>query len=150
MDKKQTSDLGQLFEFTSVTLTAAQVNALNGTPLTVVPAPGPAWIVILDEVQMQYVYGSAAFTIGSASGLAFNYTNGAGLQLAQCAVTGFLDQASNQRRSALAYRAASAASQITPVANAPIVAQMLTANVSVGTGCSLKLRAFYRRVPANL
>jgi len=150
MDRAQTSDLGQFFEFKSLTLTAAQMNALNGTPLAVVPAPGPGWIVLLDSVEMQYVYGSAAFTIGTASGLAFKYTDGSGLQVAQCAVTGFLDQASNQRRSALAYRAASAASQITPVANAPIVAQMLTANVSVGTGCSLKLRAFYRRVPANL
>lgn len=140
----------QILDFIDTLLTNAQLLALNGTPIAVVPAPGPNWALILDCVECYYQYGSAGFTIGSATGIGFKYTDGSGLQVAQCAVTGFLDQTANKLRAALGYCAASGDSSIVPVANAPIVAQMLSANVTGGSGSTLKLRAYFRRIPATL
>lgn len=140
----------QIFDYVDTVLSAAQVNALNASPLQIIPSPGPGWAAIFEAMVAYYVYGSAAFTIGSASGLAVKYTNGSGLQLAQVAVTGFIDQATNQLRYVPTYRAASGAGGITPVPNSLICLNMLTAEVTVGTGCQLKIRAYYRRVPATL
>jgi hypothetical protein len=140
----------QLLDFIDTPLTLAQILALNATPITVVPTPGPGWSAVLDSVVVQYTYGSAAFTIGTCAGLGFKYTNGSGLQVAQCAVTSFIDQASNQLRHVNAYRAASGASDFTPVPNAVIVIQALTAAPTVGTACTMKVRCYYRRVPAAI
>lgn len=47
-------------------LTAAQVKALNATPIMIVPKAGAGTAVVLDRVLFRYNYAGAAFTNGSA------------------------------------------------------------------------------------
>jgi hypothetical protein len=76
----------------AVVLTAAQVIALNATPITVIPAVSGKLIVVM-AMELSYKKGSAAFTIGSSKHLQAQYAS-AGL-IGQVAETGFIDQASN-------------------------------------------------------
>lgn len=139
---------GPVAAYVDKSFTAAEVNALN-TAATVVAAPAAGYALIFEGAVVFYDY-AAAFTIGSATGLAIKYTDGSGTGVGQTAVTGFIDQASDQTRYIRPWTAASGASQITPVAAAPLVANMLSANTSSGTGSVLKLRVYYRIVPFTL
>ena len=76
-----------------VTLTAAQVIALNATPQVLVPAVAGKVIKVL-AVKMSYVHGSAAFTIGSNKHLTAQYAT-SGQLIAQAPETGFIDQSSS-------------------------------------------------------
>jgi hypothetical protein len=129
-------------------LSAALITAF-GTPITVVPAPPAGYAVIFDDAVLYSAGGGTAMTIGSCTGLGFKYTGTSGLQVGQCAVTGFLDQTTAQLRYCLEYKQTAGASDITPVAAAPIVLQALTANMSAGNQ-ELRVRAYYTIVPATL
>lgn len=77
----------------TVTLTAAQVIALNATPQTLIPAVTGKTIVV-QAIYLSLVHGSAAFTIGSSKHLMAQYHTAA-ILAAQVAETGFLDHASS-------------------------------------------------------
>lgn len=78
----------------SVTLTAAQVIALNATPIVVVPAVAGK-LAVISNVKITYTKGSAAFTIGSSKHLQMQYTVGTVL-INQVAETGFIDGLSKE------------------------------------------------------
>lgn len=141
-----------LNQFTQVT--AAQVLALNGTPIQLVPAPGAGYAVIVDGYSVA-TPGGTAYTIGSTSdNIALKYTNGSGaLAAAITNTTGFLDQTSAQLRYAGPLgglsSAATTAEDFTPVANAPIVVQILNANITAGNQ-PLNIQTFYKIIPVDL
>ena len=126
-------------------LTHAQLMALNAVPITVLPAPGAGYAHILEGVSI-YMVAGVAFTIGLGTGIGFKYTDTNGLLLATCAVTGFVDQATAQVRYVKPTIAATPnVNDITPVANAVIVAQSLTAELTDGGTRGLTLKVHYRK-----
>lgn len=130
-----------------VTLTAAQVKALNATPRTLVAAPGAGYAIVFEGAVVAFTYGSAAYAgIAAGEDLAVRYTDGSGTQVGAVETTGFLDQTSSQMRYVRPFNAASGVSDLTPTANAALVAHMLTGEITTGDS-PVKIRVFYRVVP---
>jgi hypothetical protein len=77
-----------------VTLSAAQVIALNATPITLVPAVAGKTVQVMAMI-MAYTKGSAAFTIGASKHLIGQYHSSAVL-IQQVGETGFIDGVSKQ------------------------------------------------------
>jgi len=132
-----------------VTITSAQILALNTTPVSIVAAPGASYASVFDGALCEYDYGATAYTLTSMTGVQFRYTNGSGTLLAQINETGFLDQTNDELRWTDAYAAASGDSDILPVANAAIVAFAAGADPTLGDG-TMTCRVFTRRVLAAL
>lgn len=135
-----------------VTIPSASVLTLNATPVTLVAAPGSGKALIFEGATMYLAYNSAAYAgIAVGEDIAIKYTGSAGLQVAGCETTGFLDQTSSQLRYVYGFRAAAAAtvSDVTPVANAPLVAHMLLGEVTTGNS-PLYVKVFYRVIAATL
>jgi len=136
--------------FVDVTISSAELLALNATPKTLVAAPGAGLALVFEGAVAMLDYNSAAYDgIAAGEDLAVKYTNGSGLQVAACETVGFLDQTADTVRFIQGYRAASGASDITPVANSPLVAQLLTGEIATGNS-PVKLRVYYRVVPTAL
>lgn len=130
-----------------VTITSAQLLALNATPQTIVAAPG-AGLAIVPAGPVAAVafldYNSAAYGgIAAGEDLAFKYTDDAGTELFQIETTGFLDQTSDQ------VRFAADPTLVTPEANVPVVLHMLVGEVTTGDS-PLFVRFYYRLIPTTL
>lgn len=130
----------------NVLVSAAEVLALNAAPKTLVPAPGTDLALVFDGALIHKPAGTAYGGIVAGEDLAVKYNNGAGAELAQCEITGFLDQATAQSRYVRPHTAASLNSAITPVANVPLVLHMLVGEITTGDS-PLHVRVFYRLVP---
>jgi hypothetical protein len=128
---------------TSVTLTSAQILALNATPITLLDAPGAdkAWIV--KSVTAIKPAGTAYAGIAAGEDLTLRYTNGSGAIASGFELTGFLDQTTKQVRHAYPQSAVGTVDpEITPVENAAIVAHILTGEIITGdTDLILRIEA---------
>ena len=123
-----------------VTLTAAQILALNATPIQIIAAPGAGKAIIVEDAQFMYDFVAAAYAgIAAGEDLALKYTNGSGAQILAVETTGFLDAVADEYRHALPGYAALG---IEPVANAAVVAHMLTGEIITGDGL-VKVRVRY-------
>ena len=136
------------------TVTTAQLLALNATPISVIPAPGAGYANVLDAVILYLPAGTAYAGIAAGEDLAFKYTDGSGQEcFSRVETTGFLDQTTAQMRYVTGASAAFAGvptdALATPTANAAIVIQVLTGEITTGTS-DLKLRLFYRVIPTTL
>lgn len=79
------------------TLSTAQVNAVRGTPITVVAAQGAnTWIELVSAV-ITYDYATAAFTVAADEDLVIEYADGTDTT-ASIETTGFLDQGDDEIR----------------------------------------------------
>jgi hypothetical protein len=132
-----------------VTVTSAQLLALNATPIQIVAAPGAGLALILDSAVLHKPAGTAYGGIAAGEDLSIKYTDAAGAAVGGCEATGFLDQTTAQTRFLRGYNAASGVSDITPVANAALVLHMLTGEITTGDS-PLRLRVYYRVVPTVL
>jgi hypothetical protein len=125
-----------------VTISSAELLALNATPRPLVAAPGAGLALVLVDAQYFLDYNSVAYAgIAAGEDLAIKYTDGAGAIVTQVETTGFLDQTVDSFRHV--YPLADAAK--TPVANAPLVAHMLTGEIITGNS-PLKVRVRYRTI----
>lgn len=121
-----------------VTLSTAQLLALNATPIQVAAAPGANKANVVEDVIAYMPYNSAAYAgIASNEDLVLRDTNGSGTIQATIETTGFLDQTSTQVRVAVK------AGAITPTPNAALVAHMTTGEIITGNS-PVKLRIRYR------
>lgn len=136
-------------KFVDVTITSAELLALNATPKTILAAPGAGLANVLVDVVAYKAAGTAYAGIAAGEDLSIKYTDSSGLEVAQIETTGFLDQATAQTRYAKAFNAASGISSITPVANAVLVMMLLTSEITTGNS-DLKLRVYYRTIPTTL
>lgn len=134
---------------TDITITSAELLALNATPITVIAAPGADKAVIFEGAVLHKPTGTAYAGVAAGEDLAVKYTDASGLEVAQCEVTGFLDQTTVQTRYCQVHHAASGASQITPVANAALVLHLLVGEIITGD-TDLLLRIYHRVVPTVL
>jgi hypothetical protein len=129
---------------TDITLTTAQVLALYTTPIQVLAAPGSGKAIVLVSLTAFLDYNSAAYDgVAAGENLVLSYTNASGTGLVLVETTGFLDQASDQVRHCRPSQAIDV--DLTPVANAAVVAHILTGNIATGNS-PLKLRIAWRRI----
>jgi len=125
----------------TITVTTGEIQALNATPKTLIPAQGAGTYIVIVDVTILNDFNAAAYVV-NAAGLSVRYTNGAG------DVIGTLSQAFGQL-------AADGVAQISGVsldgdtiaaqANAPVVLFADTADPTTGDG-EFKLSVVYRVV----
>lgn len=131
---------------TDVTVTSAEILALNATPKQLVAAPGAGKILLFEGAQIELIYNSAAYAgIAAGEDLSIKYTNGSGAEVAQCEATGFLDATAN----AIRYLRPAAAAAVNPAVNAALVLHMLVGEIITGNS-PLKLRVQTRTITTPL
>lgn len=129
---------------TDITVSAAEMKALNAVPKQLVAAPGAGKILILEDAQFFLDWGAAAYAgIAAGEDMAICYTNGAGVQVAVVETTGFLDAVADSYRTVRPLADAAK----TPAVNAALVLAMLVGEIITGDS-PLKLRIRYRSVDA--
>jgi hypothetical protein len=123
-----------------VTITSAELLALNATPKTLVAAPGAGLAIVPIDVQLFLDYNSAAYAgIAAGENLEVRATNGSGQLFATVESDGLLDATADQYRHI--YPLAAAAS--TPVANAALIMCLASGEVTTGNS-PIKVRTRYR------
>ena len=136
---------------TDVTLPTAGVLTMNATPIQVLAAPGAGFAHVIMGAMFFKAAGTAYAGIAAGEDLALRYTNGSGAIMLECETTGFLDQATAQVRYAYPVAAAAVApiGDVTPVANAAVVAHMLVGEITTGNS-DIKCRIWSRLIPTTL
>lgn len=126
----------------TVTVSSAELLALNATPKTLIAAPGSGKALILVAAEFWLDYESAAYAgIASGEDLTLRYTDGSGALLATVETTGFLDATADAFR----YVAPTTTAAYAPVAAAPLVLHLSTGEIATGDS-PLKLRLLYREL----
>lgn len=128
----------------TITVSSAQLLALNATPQTIIAAPGALLAVVPRRVVIFKAAGTAYAGIAAGEDLVLKYTNAAGAQCSSVIeTTGFLDQATDQTR--IAHPPASTllvAGDYAPVANAAVVLHLLVGEIITGNS-ALRVRVWY-------
>jgi hypothetical protein len=122
-----------------VSLSAANILAMNGAPVTLIPAPGANRIIIVDHILVKVVRTSTQFANGGA--VEFRYTNGAGAKVSADMSATLITGAAGTAYAAVR----GVTTELTPVANAPVVITNATAAFITGTGTA-KVYIQYRIV----
>lgn len=71
----------------SVTITAAELLAANTTPVTLIPAQGAGLAIVVNEISLSMVYGTATY---ATNGVVNIITDTAGIAQATATANGFL------------------------------------------------------------
>jgi len=108
-----------------VTLTSAQILALNATPISVLAAPGSGLCNLIRRIYATKAAGTAYAGIAAGEDIEFRYTNSSGSRAAILEMTGFADSAS-------ATQGLAVSEVCQPVANADIVAFMASGEITTG------------------
>lgn len=126
-----------------VTITSAQLLALNATPITLVAAPGAGKAILVRMIALTKPAGTAYAGIAAGEDLAFKYTDDSGAECAsRVETTGFLDQTTEEHRVVYAQAAVGGVGQVEPVVNAAIVAHLLTGEIITGDS-DLLVRVYF-------
>lgn len=132
-------DRGDL-QIATVTVSSAEILALNTTPKTLVAAPGSGYALIPVAIYATMDYAAATYAC-NAAGLILKYTDGSGTAPGAVLTQGFCQSAADAAQvvnvSTTAY---------TPTTNAALVLHAGAANPTTGDS-AIKVRVFYRRVP---
>jgi len=135
-----------------VSITTAQVLALNATPISLVAAPGANLAVVFLDAMVLLDYNSAAYDgVAADEDLIISYTDGSGEQVAEIETTGFIDQTNDELRYCTPSAGADGADNayIIPVANAALVISLLTGEVATGNS-PIDIVLHYKVVATNL
>ena len=115
-------------QYAEVEISSAEILALFTTAKALVAAPGAGKVLEFISLTLAYDYGTVVYTIGAATDLQVKITDktGAAVSTTQ-AVTGMLDQATDQLRSLDKLEVS-----VTPVVNAPLCLALAVANPTLG------------------
>lgn len=132
--------------FIEVTVTSAEVLALFATPKTLVPAPGAGKCLVLVEAALILDYAGTAYGgIAAGEDLAIRYTDAAGvIASTTLETTGLLDGTADALRTFKPLT-----TDITPVANAPLVLHLLIGEVITGNS-PLRIKVWYSTFSTGL
>lgn len=131
-----------------LTLSSAQLLALDATPIDLLAAPGAGFFIDFHSLVVTKPAGTAYASVGAADDITIRETDGSGLVLATIETTGFLDSAAVQTRTVNGLRAASGVSDVTRLDNAKLVL-FLGGNITTGTS-PLHFYVYYRVVPSSV
>lgn len=112
-------------QVTQVTLTAAQIIAMNGTPVSLLPAPGAGLCYVVESIEFRFTAGTQ-FTGGGA--VTFQYSGGAAV--ANTIAAAVITSASSSDTVRVGIDA-------TATLNAALVVTNATAAFAAGTGTAL-------------
>lgn len=146
-----TSKGAHLAAFFDTRITAAELLALNATPITVVAAPGTGQALLFDHAIIDYDFVSAACTgVAAGEDLVFKYTGSAGEEVSShVETTGMIDQANDELRAVNGVGGDGAVSDTTPVANAVLVLHLLVGEVAT-CDSPLDVRVYYSVIPTDI
>lgn len=116
---------GQGVGHVKLTLTSAQILALNTTPIALIPAPGAGYAISVLEAVAVLTFKTTAYT--GTNDLNLNYTNGSGV-----AVTAAFPHATFMNGGATNYYKVDSVANNVITANAAVVANVPTANPAAG------------------
>lgn len=126
----------------TVTVSSAELLALNATPKTLIAAPAAGTALILVAAELWLDYTAPAYDgIASGEDLTIRYTNASGAVLATIETDPFLTATADAFR----YVEPTTTAAITPVAAAPLVLHLSTGEIATGAS-PLKLRLLYREL----
>jgi len=122
-----------------VALSSANILAMNATPVTILPAPGAAKILLVENIALQMTTTATQYANGGA--VEFRYTNASGAK-----VTADIAAAVITATAGTSYTCnAGVATSLTAVVNSPVVITNATAAFDTGTGAGV-LNIKYRVV----
>jgi hypothetical protein len=129
-----------------VTVSSAEILALNATPKTLVAAPGAEKVLVFHSAVAILDYNSAAYAgIAAGEDLAIRYTDGSGaVASTTLETTGLLDATSDQLRTHKAI-----VTDLTPVANAALVLHLASGEVTTGNS-PMRYKVFYSVISTGL
>lgn len=130
------TNFAAMYKAATVTLTAAQVIALNATPIQLVAAKA-GYLIEPVAAELIYTKGSAAFTIGSTKHLIIQFHTSA-VAAGSVNETGFIDQAASQ----IAFEASPTFSGVGIGGQAVEITSDDT-TITVGTGSTVKVILYY-------
>lgn len=122
-----------------VTLTSAQVLALNGTPVTLISAPWAGLFVDVISVTAAVDYNSAAYATNTT--IELRYTNGSGAKVS-ADVAALLTATADKT-----VTVKGVTTELVNVANAPVVARVATGNPVTGNS-PISFQVTYRILKA--
>lgn len=119
-----------------VSLTSAQILALNATPVTLVAAPGAGKTIVVRGITLKMVTTATGYANGGA--LEFRYTNASGAK-----VTADIAAAVVTAGAGTSYTSvAGVTTSLTGVVNSPIIVDNATAAFITGTGTAVVTVAY--------
>lgn len=125
-------------QYAEVELSIAEMKALRATPKTLVAAPGAG--KVLEFLGALFIYDYAAVYTESSDDLAVKFTNGSGAVASTTLdSTGLLDAETDQLRTFKPI-----VTDITPVANSPLVLHNTGDGELGGTGSPCRVKVAYR------
>lgn len=126
--------------YKDVTLSSAQILALNSTPITLIAAPGTGKLLLVSKVVGFNDFQTTAYA-GSSEVLSIKYTNGSGASICAFSEVAFCEAAADAWE-------IPACGLVVPVVNALVCA---SANAAFTTGDGIVyLRLYYRIVTSTL
>ena len=135
---KATFDLTPIVNYAEVTVSTAEMLAVRATPKTLVAAPGAG--KVLEFVGAMFIYDYAAAYTESSDNLVIRYTDGSGaIASTTLETTGLLDATSDQIRTFKPIT-----TDLTPVANSPLVLHNTGDGEFGGTGSPVRIKVAYR------
>jgi hypothetical protein len=116
------------------TFTPAQIQGMNATPLTLVPAPGAGLSIIVDWIAFKYIYAGTVFASGGA--ISFQYSGGA-------SVTTTVPAATLTTAASATIAVGNLAADVTAVINTAVTMTNATGAFTGGTGASVIVSVSY-------
>lgn len=124
------------FKAATVTLTTAQVLALNGTPITIVPAVSGS-VIEVEAVEMAYIKGTNAFTVTASKHLTAQYAT-SNIAIGTVSTTGFIDQTTSKTAMVLSTSAGGVG-----ITGQAVQITSDDSGMGSGTGSTVKVTVFY-------
>lgn len=126
----------------TVTVSSAELLALNASPKTLIAAPAAGKALILVAAELWLDFATTKYDgIAAGEDLTIRYTDGSGALLATIETDPFLAAEADAFR----YVEPTTTAAITPVAEAPLVLHLSTGEIATGDS-PLKLRLLYREL----